>query len=75
MMSIRSTAIAGRRNHRSRFLARRDHARVQRRGIETIEREVDGLHLVVPQIGDDATERGGDAGKARHDRRISARPL
>ena len=52
----------------------RDHAGVERRGIEPVEHQVDRLHLVVADVGDDAAERRGDAGIARHQRRLAARP-
>ena len=61
-----------RRNHRPRLFAGRHHARVERGHVKAIEREIDGPHLVVPQIGDDAAERGSDAGEAWDDRAFQA---
>ena len=61
---------------RRRRQLRHDGARLARpprrggdraRGVEPVEPEIDGQHLVVAQIGDDATERAGD-------RRESAAP-
>ena len=34
--------------------------------------QIDRLHLIVAQVGDDAAERRGDAGKARHHRAFQA---
>ena len=63
---------AGGLHHRLRFLARRHHARIERAGVEAVGQQIDRLHLVVAQVGDDAAERRGDAGKARHHRAFQA---
>ena len=45
---------------------------LQRRCVEPVEHQVDGLHLIVAQVGDHAAERRGEAGIARRDRRLQA---
>ena len=56
----------------ARLLARRRHARIERGDVEAVEHKVDGLYLIVPQIGDDTAECGSDARKTRHDRAFQA---
>ena len=73
MTSMRSTATPAALDHRAHLLARRDHAAVERRDVEAVEQQVEGLHLIVAQVGDDAAERRGDAGKARHQRDLPGR--
>ena len=48
------------------------HFRFQTRRIEAVEGQVDGLHKVVPHIGDHAADGAGDAGKARDQRGADA---
>ena len=62
---MRSTAMPALADHRACRLAGRHHARVERRRVEAVERQIDGLHLIVAEIGDHAAERRGDAGEAR----------
>ena len=52
------------------LLAGRAHPPFERRGVEAIEHEIERLHHVVPQVGQHAAERRGDARKARHQRAL-----
>ena len=63
---------AGGRDHRARLAAELAHPARQRRRVETFEHDVEGLHHVMPQIGQHAAERRRDAGKARHQRALQS---
>ena len=55
---------------RAHFLACRNHPPVEPGNVDAVERNIEGLHLIVPHIGDDATKRRRHAGKARHQRHL-----
>jgi hypothetical protein len=55
-----------------RLLRLGDHPLVKRGGVDALEAQVHGLHLVMPDIGDDAAERRGHAGIARDERGLEA---
>jgi hypothetical protein len=56
----------------SRLGGLRHQAGVERRGVEAVEAKVHRPHPVVADVGEDAAERRGDAGIARHQRRLEA---
>ena len=55
-------------DHAVRCTTGLDHAPVERGDVEIVEQIVQCLHLIVPDVGDDATERRGHARERRHDR-------
>ena len=66
---------AGRRHHRPRAAPAAAMRRSSAAQIEAVEHEIDGLHLIVAEIGDDAAERRGDAGEARDHRALQSNLL
>ena len=48
------------------------HPPFERRGVETVEHDIECLHHVVPQVGKHAAERRGDAGESRHQRSLQS---
>ena len=61
------------RDHRARLLRRPPRIRRSSAArVKAVEHEIERLHHVVPQVGEHAAERRGDAGKARHQRAFEA---
>ena len=67
-VSIRSIGSPAASTTASAAMASARHAAVERRYVEAVEHQVQGLHLIMADVGDDAAERRRDAGKARHQR-------